>query len=109
MARVIGTIQCRGLECGEKVAVSETAGASLSLKCAFCGFSPYAQPGSKAARLIRKHMTALDDSDPDALPKPAPKQHLAPAPTPTPEVPPKSPPKTAAKAGFSFDQLVKTK
>ena len=93
MARVIGTIQCRGLECGEKVAVSETAGASLSLKCAFCGFSPYAQPGSKAARLIRKHMTALDDHEaaPIAAKSGSPAE-----------------PKAPAKAGFSFDQLMKS-
>lgn len=68
MARLIGTLACRGLDCGEKVAVNETAGASLSMKCGFCGFSTYAPPGTKSARRIKATMKADDDITPDAPP-----------------------------------------
>lgn len=88
MARTIGTMKCRGIDCDEKVAVGETAGSSLSCKCAFCGFSAYASPGTKAARRIRAAMQAFDDvelaQDDAPAAKPAPVKAV-PAPTPTPK------------------------
>ena len=100
MGRVIGTLPCRGIDCGEKVAVSETGGGSLSLKCSFCGFSPYAPPGSKAARQIRKHMVSVEEPDPAPAPAPAP---VPKAPKPQPV---KSPPKTPEPStAFDLGQL----
>ena len=84
MARTIGTIQCHGLDCGEKVAVTETAGASLACKCAFCGFSSYAPPGTKSARRIRMAMQTFDDGGPVHEPAPAPKAATPPPKTPKP-------------------------
>lgn len=76
MARTIGATGCRGIGCSEKVAIGETAGGSLSMKCHFCGFSAYAQPGTRAARQLRAAMTPMDDepsssSSPAADPVPA--------------------------------------
>lgn len=65
MGAAIGSLKCRGVECSRDVPVTETAGGSLSMRCGFCGFSAYAQPGTKAARNIRAAMT------PDAEPAPA--------------------------------------
>jgi hypothetical protein len=93
MARTIGTIQCKGFDCGEKVAVTETAGASLSCKCQFCGLSSYAPPGTKEARNIRKLMQPLDEPD---LPPAAPTKT-------TP--PPKVEQKPKARAAFDLTQL----
>lgn len=72
MAAAIGSIKCRGLDCTREVPVTETAGGSLSMKCGFCGFSCYAQPGTKSARAIRAAMTPEDGAAPAAAPAPAP-------------------------------------
>ena len=84
MARLIGTMQCRGLDCSEKVAINETAGASLSCKCGICGFSTYAPPGTKSARRILAQMTPDDDAAaaPRADPPPAAPTKVKAAPAP---------------------------
>lgn len=82
MGAAIGSMKCRGLDCSRDVPVTQTAGGSLSMRCGFCGFSAYAQPGTKAARAIRAAMTeeeggaAPSSSSPSEPPVPAP----APAP-----------------------------
>jgi len=73
MAGAIGSLKCMGLDCSREVPVTETAGGSLSMRCGFCGFSAYAQPGTKAARAIRANMTPEDGAAPAAAPAPAAK------------------------------------
>lgn len=70
MGAAIGSLACRGLDCSREVPVTETAGGSLSMKCGFCGFSCYAQPGTKSARAIRAAMKPEEGAAP-AAPAPA--------------------------------------
>lgn len=90
MAKTIGAISCRGLNCSKEVAVGETAGGSLSMKCGFCGFSAYAQPGTKAAREVRAAMAPMDEEQPAAAPAAKP-EPTKPAPQP--------------RGGFDLSQL----
>lgn len=90
MAKTIGAINCRGLNCDKEVAVSETPSGHLNLKCGFCGFSPYAPAGSKSKREILSAMTPMDDD----------KQAAASAPEPPP-----TPAKPAKRGGFDLSQL----
>lgn len=66
MGAAIGSIKCRGLDCSREVPVTQTAGGSLSMRCGFCGFSAYAQPGTRAARAIQAGMTPEADAVPTA-------------------------------------------
>lgn len=91
MAKTIGAIGCMGVNCSKEVAVGETAGGSLSMKCGFCGFSAYAQPGTKAAREIRAAMAPMDEEQPATG---------SPGNTPPPEP-------RAATGGFQLDQLTR--
>lgn len=95
MARLLGTAPCTGPGCTEKVAVNETAGGSLSCKCQICKWSPFAPPGSRAARELRKVMTPIEDGDDDTAP---------PTKTPPAATPPKPPTKVASSV-FDLGQL----
>lgn len=85
MAAAIGSMACRGLDCSREVPVTKTAGGSLSMKCGFCGFSCYAQPGTKSARAIRAAMKPEEGAEPsEAAPAAAsgsPSESPAPAPS----------------------------
>lgn len=80
MAKTIGAIACRGLNCGKEVAVSETPSGHLNLRCGFCGFSPYAPAGSKSKREILAAMTPMDDEAPATPPAAKPESKPAPQP-----------------------------
>lgn len=68
MGAAIGSLACRGLECTREVPVTVTQGGTLSMRCGFCGFSAYAQQGTKAARTIRAAMTPEEGAAPVAAP-----------------------------------------
>ena len=62
MARIAG-ITCP--VCAQPDAsVSRSKGNTLNVKCHRCDFSGYAQPGTRAARLIEQRMTPDDDASP---------------------------------------------
>lgn len=100
MAKALGSIVCRGPECLREVAVTETAGGSLSCKCNWCGFSAYAPPGTKSSRRLRASIKPMDDDDDDTpAPVPAPIASPGPAPTPAPK------PAKAPSSVFDLSQL----
>jgi hypothetical protein len=95
MGAAIGSLACRGLDCSREVPVTQTAGGSLSMKCGFCGFSCYAQPGTKSARAIRAAMTP-EEGTPAAA---------APAASSSPGEPPAPAPARPANSVFSLGNL----
>lgn len=67
------------------------------MKCGFCGFSCYAQPGTKSARAIRASMKPEEGAAPAAAPAAKPAQADA--------RPAGAPPVKAFRSVFDLSQL----
>jgi hypothetical protein len=87
MAKKIGYTKCE--HCGNSEAtVKETETGTLSVNCHHCDISSFAKAGTKAARLIRANLVAIEGEDLDAA---RPPKGAAPKPTPAPAPTPKKP------------------
>lgn len=68
----VGTMPCPVPKCAGTAAVSHSATGTRNLRCPHCGFSGYAQNGTRGARLLDAATRKSDDVDetpPAAAPK----------------------------------------
>lgn len=64
----VGTMLCPVPKCAGTAAVSHSATGTRNLKCPHCGFSAFAQNGTRGARLIDAATVKSDDADAQPAP-----------------------------------------